>query len=368
MRQFEDADLRELAELESGERAFVSCYLCPPTARDWLERRVKQVENFLADEPDDLEHFHDGMRLIEAWLEENKPEKDAPAICVFACFGLDFIRGYALPVEVPPLLRLGPAPLIRPLAEIEDEHEDFVFVTADNEEAEIHLVSTTMIRQRERIKGDIKNHVKKGGWSQKRYQRRRQNELLHYAKEVVAQLEELYKQRKFPRLVLLGSKEAREAILEHLSRELEEVLVGESAANLNTDEDALLKAAHEYTVKAERREERSLWDRIKAEYLGNGLAATGVEAVWHALANGRADEIIVDRKLKLRGYKCRKCENITPQDEDRACAYCSSDEVFRIDLLDEIVRQAERTSARVDFADSIRGVTKAGGIAALLRY
>lgn len=366
MRFMDDADLRQLAELESTERAFVSCYLCPSGERDWLMRREKAIEHLLEEQPDNLEHFQEGMLMVHEWLAEQ--HTDQPALCVFACFALDLVQGYALPVEVDRLLRLGPAPLIRPLAEIEDEHEDFVFVTADNDAAEIHFVSTAIIRQRERIKGDVKNHVKKGGWSQKRYQRRRENELMHYAKDVVEQLEALHGKRAFSRLVLLGSQEARNAITDQLPEPLQQVLVGEDGADLNDDEMALFEEARAYVERAEQREERSLWKRIEAELLSGGLAEAGAEDVWLALANGRAEQLMLTRDLALRGHKCRQCENVTARQDVRECAFCHSDDTFDIDLVDALVRQAERTSADVEFVDAFAALTRLGGVAALLRY
>jgi hypothetical protein len=39
-----------------------------------------------------------------------------------------------------------------------------------------------------------------------------------------------------------------------------------------------------------------------------------------------------------------------------------------VDLIDELVRQAELTSATVEFTDPIPGLARVGDVAALLRY
>jgi peptide subunit release factor 1 (eRF1) len=366
MNSIQDADLRQLADLESAERAFVSCYLCPADDQAWVVRREKAISHLLEDQPEDLEHFRESMRLLNEWLDNEKLEH--PAVCVFSCFALDFVEGYSIPVEVPRLLRAGPAPLIRPLAEIGDEYEDFVFVAADNESAAIHFVSTTAISSREQIKGDIKHDVKKGGWSQKRYQRRRENEQMHYAKEIAQQLEALHDKRPFRRLVVLGSQEIRDAIVEQLSARLTNVLVGDGAVDLTDDETALLEEARTFIDRAEQDEERSVFKRIRAELLSGGLADAGPVDVWYALANGRADEVILVRDLKIAGLMCRQCENVTPHKDDPTCDACKSNDTFPIDLVDECVRQAQRTSASVEFVDAFDQLNKLGGIAAQLRY
>lgn len=88
-----DIDLRALADMETTERAFVSCYLTPPDNHDWLRRRENTVENMLEDEPDALDHFQEGMKLLWEWLDAHKV--NAPAGCVFACYALDFVQGVA---------------------------------------------------------------------------------------------------------------------------------------------------------------------------------------------------------------------------------------------------------------------------------
>ncbi|HRX86969.1 MAG TPA: Vms1/Ankzf1 family peptidyl-tRNA hydrolase, partial [Phycisphaerae bacterium] len=216
--------------------------------------------------------------------------------------------------------------------------------------------------------GDIKNHVKKGGWSQKRYQRRRQNELVHYGKEVADQLARMYEERPFARLVLLGSIEARGAIQEQLPQKLQDVLVGDENADLHDDEAELLAEAREFVERAQQRDDHSLWKRIKGEILSDGMAEAGCADVWLALANGRADAVVMERELRRDGWKCRACANITPEPDATACAYCRADDGYTIDFVDEIIRQAERTSASVEFIDPTDELQRIGGMACSTRY
>jgi len=365
MTPFQDLDLRELAELEATERAFVSCYLCPPDDTGWLDTRARRIAGMLQDEPDEREHFEAGLEMVRQWLAQNPPRGEAA--CVFACYALDYVRGISLPVAVPPRLRLGSGPMIRPLAELQDEHENFVFAAVDNDAARIRLVSSALIRQRDRIRGDVKNHVKKGGWSQKRYQRRRTNALQDYADEVAARLGEISEEADCGRIVLLGSQEARVAILDAADERVREKIVADEPADLQQTEDELLAAAYELYFEAERDDERSLWDQIKEEAFADGLAVTGAEDVWFALANGRAEAVAVDRDVKLPATRCRECENVTPRETD-TCGFCGVNDVFGANLIEACVRQAELTSAEVDFMDPVPGLQEVGGIAALLRY
>jgi hypothetical protein len=58
-------------------------------------------------------------------------------------------------------------------------------VVCDNEKSSIYTVTNEKAEVELAIKGGVKNHVRKGGWSQQRYERRRDQQLAHYAKDAV---------------------------------------------------------------------------------------------------------------------------------------------------------------------------------------
>ena len=71
---------------------------------------------------------------------------------------------------------------------LQDEYETVAVVIADNRRARVYLVAADVSDGSDdeiTISGNVKNHVKKGGWSQKRYQRRRDKELKVYAGGIV---------------------------------------------------------------------------------------------------------------------------------------------------------------------------------------
>ncbi|MCL4192470.1 MAG: hypothetical protein KJZ87_12120 [Thermoguttaceae bacterium] len=83
---------------------------------------------------------------------------------------LDFAEGYPLPVEVPTMLPIGPAPYLRPSAGLQDGHEAFVVVAADNRSTRIFMATSATVEEPEQVKRGVKNHVRKEGWSQQRYE------------------------------------------------------------------------------------------------------------------------------------------------------------------------------------------------------
>lgn len=362
---FNNIDLRELASVSGPERAFMSVYLTTADSFQQLKPRVDNIRALLSDSPVELEHFEENLKLLEAWLAEHKWETEG--VCVFVCWAMDFVKAYPLTVKGREFLWVDSSPYIRPIAELQDEYENFVVVAADNTASRVFFVTSARADEDAKVKGDIKNNVKKGGWSQKRYERRRVNELVHYAKEIVDILVEMDQKEKFDRLFLVGSQETMLEIENALTAPLQAKLAGKRNVDFSAGDEPILDAAFEMFTEAEREAEGKLWDRIKDEYFRNGLAVTGAEEVLKAAAVGRVEKMAVTRDAKIAGTRCRSCENLL-HGELSKCKICGSEDVFKVDLVNELVEILALTSAEADFVDPIPALSEAGEVAALLRY
>jgi peptide subunit release factor 1 (eRF1) len=271
-------------------------------------------------------------------------------------------------VAPPDVLWIDASPYLRPLAELQDEYIPFVVVAADNRSARIWQVVSARVSEEERLRGDVKNRVKKGGWSQKRYQRRRDNELLHYGKDIASALERLYEEKPFERLILLGTMEILGEIKNALSQRLAATVAGERNVDLKDDGDELIDAAFDLYFEQERQDEAQLWERIRAEVCKNGgLAAAGPSEVLAAAQAGRVETMIVQRDVKIAGMRCRDCELLAVA-KPQQCPACRSNSVFAVDLVNELVQLLATTSARAEFSDPLPGLEEVGSVAALLRW
>jgi len=387
---FADVDLRKLAEMSSAERAFLSVYLSRPSSVADLEKRFGRIRRVLSgkgeDAPsspaegqapsdvrpalkavadkDEREHFDENCDMIMKYLE--KTPFESGSLSVFSCWALDYFLAVPLAAPVPDLVQVDSSPYVRPLAELRDEYENVAVVVADNASARIFLVSSAVAGDEERIKGNVKNHVKKGGWSQQRYERRRDKQLKIYAREIVAALEALHREEDFRRVLLVGGKETLRAIRENLPAALEKI-AADKALDLRRGEGAVNEDIWELFREEERKSERDLWEKIRAAYMRGGLGAAGPDEVLAAAREGRVERMIVERTFKPEGRRCRDCERLMAG-RPMKCDGCGSESLFEIDLVNEIVEMLEKSGATVDFAEPIPSLSDAGGIAALLRY
>ena len=364
---YNQADLKKLAELSGPERAFLTVYLKDANSVPTLDAQSQRIRALLSDNPAELEHFEKNLEWVKQELGEKPKFKSGR--CWFACWALDFYSTSELPGEwkVRDTVRVGSSPYIRPLAEFHDEFENFVVVIADNKSAQVFTVTMARRDDYASVKGDIKNHVRVGGWSQKRYQRRRDNELLHYSKEIVGELVQLEQELPFRRLFLVGSSETLQEITRQLTPSLQEKLADTEAVDLGASDDEVWQAIYKMHFAEERQSEQELWKRIREEYLGGGRGVAGIEDVFAAAREGRVESVIARRDAKFKGWQCRSCEEVWIQ-EAAKCPACGSTDLFSVDALNKLATLLYNTSAQIDFADQIKGLDEVGQVAALLRY
>lgn len=358
-------DLRRLSEMHGPERAFTTAYVPTSEYVSALQARVRRIEALLADEPEEAEHFAESIKPIHDWLEEHDVENHG--VVLFSCWALDFFEVHALPVPTDGLLRVDASPYIRPLAEIQDDHARYAVVVADSQTARILLVTTEVVTHETEVEGDVKGRTKKGGWSQKRYARRRTKALQQFGEEIAEAVTDLYNARQFRRLILLGQQDTLATIEAALPTHLQERLIATEGAAVDGADHELLAQARELHAAQERAEEQDLLDAIRGEVLGGGLGASGAEDVLLATQNGRAEEIIVDRSADLPGTACRACDNAFAGAHE-TCIRCRADDVYAIDVVEEITRHAQLTGADVEFADEDPRLASLGGVAAHLRW
>ena len=362
-----DADhLRALSDLVGPERAFLTVYLDAADDRSVLDARFSRIRSLLADQPEETEHFEQNLAVVGKLLDET-PAPVGGAVAAYAGWAADLAKSYELPEPVGTRVWMGDAPYVRPAYELLEEHETFAVAVVDNTSSQIFYVAPGEVDEEGRVRGDVKNRVKKGGWSQKRYARRREKQIEQYAAEVAGDLQALDRERPFARLVLLGSDEPVAAVRAALAVPLADKLVGTRSVDAHASEAELIEEAGEVAEAGEREAEQDLWEAIREQGVGPGLAAFGATSVLDALRQARAEAVLVDREAEIAGTKCRDCGHVA-HGTPNTCGVCGSRDVFRVDLVEHMTEQAVRTGAEVDFTDPFPALADAGGVAALLRY
>ncbi|KQC12194.1 MAG: hypothetical protein APR63_11630 [Desulfuromonas sp. SDB] len=357
-----EIDLRELSKISSKDRAFLTVYVEDIKDLKTINQRLENLGHVIANDYE-KEIYNENIKLLHELLKKEINLKGCYVF--FICWLLNFTEFYELEIPISDQVIIDSSPFIKPIAEIKDEYEDFAVVVADNDRARVFLISALKEQDQKVIKGKIKNHVKVGGWSQQRYERRRDKQLHHYVQDIIDYLHQLEHEHDYSRIVMVGAKE----VLTHLEKELplrlKNKLITDEVIDLkqqNIDEEI-----YKLFTELERQEEENLWNQIKSKYVAGGLAVVGLEEVLKNLKVGRVEAVLVDRNYQPQGIRCRNCGNLIPEEVDK-CPLCNSEDVFSVDLVNEITEWAYKTSALIEYADNIEELKKLGSIAALLRF
>ncbi len=364
---FKNIDLKKLAQLTAPERTFLSIYLSGSPALQGLEGRLQKVRMMLRGggaERDEREHFDENVNAVEEYLQHSP--LTSGSLCLFSCRPLDFFLAITLALPVKDMVRIDSSPYLRPLAELQEEYEDVAVVVADNKKARVFLVSAAVAGPGEIIRGNVKNHVRVGGWSQQRYERRRDKQLLHYARQIVTDLSQLAKEEHFRHILLVGGREILQSVHENMSQELKDKLI-EKTLDLSKGEDTVNREIMTLLQEQERLDDRDHWEFIRAEYLRGGLAVVGlVDVLWAAKMN-RVEMMVVNRNFDPMGSRCRNCGNLEAVSVEK-CPSCGSEHIYEVAVVNEILDLLLLSGAETYFTDSVDTLSEAGEIAAQLRY
>lgn len=369
----EEIDLRELASwrAEAGEgRIVTTLYLRSPRALNRFTRRVNAIRKLLTEHPEERAQFEANLSRIEGELEASP--FTSGGVYMVCCAKLDKFLRCEIPLHEDRLPRedglwFTRAPYLRPLAELKDEFEQHVVIFANNTSARVELVSAGKHEQMETLLGEIKNSVKKGGWSQQRYARRRAKQIDEYALEISDALERLERHTSFDRVLLLGSSEILQTLPEKLPRRLRNKIDGVRVIASRETNTGVERIAAELFEEAERVEEREIWEEIREEALQQGRALLGAMDVQVALQQGRVQTLLVQRDVRIDGTQCKACGH-TALGVLELCVACGGNEPHAIDMINEFVEAAVSSGATIEFSDTHEELAAVEGIAALLRY
>ncbi|MCD4655174.1 hypothetical protein K8T06_14730 [bacterium] len=364
---FADIDLRKLTEITSPDRCFLSLYLESPDSIKNLEQSItKMLKAMTHDdtEKDERKHFIENMNVVRDYLEKHPIKKGST--CIYVCWLLDFFEVIPLTVKINDLVWIDSSPYVRPLAELQDEYENVAVVIADNKKARIFMVSSAVAGDEDVVHGNVKNHVRKGGWSQQRYERRRDKQLLTYSREITEKLQSLKTEENYSHILLVGGKEILREIYNNLSPALQKI-TAQKRSDLGKGSDSINKDIKELVSVFERESEIDLWEKIRREFLRNGLGVVGLKDVFAAVKEGKIEKMIVCRDFKPMGRRCRECSTFCI-DPVKICPECSSESLFEVDAVNELVELVEQHAGKTDFSDPIETLVASGNIGALLRY
>jgi peptide subunit release factor 1 (eRF1) len=131
------------------------------------------------------------------------------------------------------------------------------------------------------------------------------------------------------------------------------------------DACGLFDEAHEIMREKGKEEHRLFLELLQSEILKNGLAVYGLKETLATVKNGQVEALLVEKGAKQKGWVCERC-HLLDAGASSLCPSCGK-KTSEVDIIEEIVKLAERTGAIVEFSQDER-LRKIGPVVGLLRF
>jgi peptide chain release factor subunit 1 len=366
-----DIDLRQLADTSDPRDVHLSVYL--PTANrgdeqlnmTFVASRVKAIRNAL--EGDIERDFEATLGQVEEMLYHN-PIPGERGRVIFASASSSFFVAHRIGVEPRRKLVLDNSPFILPLMEMRDDYEDYGIILMDSDEARVYSVRSKAIEQVGSSSIDLMNRHKKGGMSQKRFNRLRRGAIDAFISQIVEDLEGLEGLEGMRGLVVAGPGSVKKKLVDALPKHLQGKVIGMVDVSIDIPPGQLLAHGEEIASAHEREGEMLAIEELRRAIFKEELAAIGVNEVRDALLQGRVETLLVSKGLSIPGWICEHCKHIlTGNDGPSSCPDCGGT-TSGAEIVNELMELAERTDAKVENVSGSDFLVSIGGLGAILRY
>ena len=379
--------IEKLAAFEPADAPFISLYLnaqADDRGRDNYAAFVKtELANAAAeygDESPESESFKADTEKIEAFLDKDV-RPDANGIAIFACSAANFFETLQFEAKIENnRFFVFDRPYIYPLARLIGQNPRFTVVQADTNFARIFVfgdhandledaADEALVEEIQNVKTQ---RQQQGGWSQQRFQRRVENFHKDHAKEIAATLDKLVRDEGIEIIVFSGQEAKILQLLEdELTKAVQEKVVGTMNLDQYASENDLRDAALEIVERYDREQDREAVERMINATESGELGCYGVSKTLAALSNGQVEELLIladPRRIRYSEENVEQVlEDYAPGD-DNSLTDALPDTHERRQILDELIKRAFNSAARIRFIEENSLLSGFGGVGAVFRY
>jgi len=178
-----------------------------------------------------------------------------------------------------------------------------------------------------------------GGWSQANHQRHIDKHHADFAQEAAAAIERLVDRHMAERVILGGDEVALTPLLAALADRTKELVGDILRVDIRAPRDEVAAEIAPVLQRMEADASTAIADQVVAAVRSDGLGVAGLDATLQALGNGQVDLLLLEA-------------NSDVDDEQR----------------NELIRLAATAGADIEVVEAHAGLTRFGGVGALLRY
>jgi peptide chain release factor subunit 1 len=276
--------------------------------------------------------------------------------------------------------------VLDPLKDLISEKEVYGLIVLDAKEATVGLLKGKRIEKLKTLESTVPSKTVKGGMSQKRYDRLRDDALNEFLVKVGEEASNLLlKQENLKGVIIGGPGPVKETFHDknYLHYQIQKKVLGIKDIG-STDEyglEELVFKSQDILKEAVISKERELMQKFFSELKNNGNVVYGYEETKKALEAGAVDILLISEEFNWVHvkFKCN-CGFATEKDlpkylvERQKCPNCGQKliEEESKELVDELVEKASSLGTRVEYisTETSEGIQfrELSGIGAFLRY
>lgn len=305
---------------------------------------------------------------LEDWLDTNYDESKK-GVAFYTSMDGEWAEGHNFSVPVANRLVISGRPVVAPLVEIVERYHHHGVIVVDREHLRllsVFLDQTLHEKQVETEPYPAAHDVKRGGFSAKDFQSRKEEETKHFFKEFAHEVEDFVRRHAPDDLILLGTHENTKKFTEFLPSAIKDMVIHTDRIQIEATaaeiRQKLAPVFESQLVQEEAQAVDLLRDRVKESH----LAVAGLDATLEQLQEGKLEVLVIGRGLSERGGRCTKCGFVLARTSGD-CPYCGGAVEDSLDLGEEIIRIAEDQSVEIDFVEQA-AVQDLGGVGGLLRF
>ncbi|MEM5793758.1 MAG: peptide chain release factor aRF-1 [Candidatus Aenigmatarchaeota archaeon] len=277
--------------------------------------------------------------------------------------------------------------VLNPLKEMLREKEVYGLIVLDANEANIGLLKGKLVEEFKKLESTVPSKSVKGGMSQRRYDRIREDALNEFFTRVGEIASNFFLQEPELKGVLIGGPgPTKETFAQgnYLHHEIQKKILGIKDTSYTGEYGLreLVNRSEDLLEKASIMKEKEIMNKFFSELQKGGNVTYGFKETIKALEAGAVDTLLISEGFDFVHVKlkCNKCnltqEKDLPKDkaENQYCEKCN--QVMNVESVEELVEslseKAKNLGSKVEFisTESSEGAQfkELGGIGAFLRY
>lgn len=311
-------------------------------------------------------------KLLNFIDEEVLPYGTIRSIAVFASLDEKQTRHnqdiviYTLPRPIRSQSHVENNPFVRPLLFLLDQYEQYAIVIANKNSAHFYLVAMGEIEEAAEFISDIPHRSDKGGWSQKRYERRVDQAIEDHVQRVTKHLIKQIAKTDIRRIILGGDPDILYLFKKNLPETTQKMVIGHIPSKNNEASTETLERTLKIAADAERESEKAAVQELRDALAHPGKAVSGLTETITAINEKRVRKLILTQGFSTPGSLCTNCNTLTVP--KTRCENCQSVTKPVDDLLESAAERVFLENGDIEFVEESIDLTALGNIGALLRF